>query len=85
MFDWTGDWLGLKKLDEKKGLLFREAKGAHMQLTDEVLRKAFEEFFGPERDAADWAVTKAQHAADFVREVFNGEPNLGGLLGGGEL
>ena len=47
------DWLGLKRLDEKEGLVFKEAPGAHMELDDKVLSKAFKEYFGPERDARD--------------------------------
>lgn len=46
------DWLGLKKLDEKGGLIFRNASGGHMELDDEVLREAFE-YFGPERHESD--------------------------------
>lgn len=48
------DWLGLKELDEKDGLVFRETSGAHMQLNDEDLRKTFEEFFGPEHLAEEY-------------------------------
>lgn len=44
------DWLGLKKLDERDGLEFKVASGAHMELDDEILRQTFEEYFGPERD-----------------------------------
>lgn len=45
------DWLGLKVLDEKKALVFRMVKKAgHMDLTAKLLRKAFVEFFGPERE-----------------------------------
>ncbi|KAJ9636771.1 hypothetical protein H2199_007765 [Coniosporium tulheliwenetii] len=44
---YTEDWLGLKRLDEKKGLVFREAPGAHMELSDKILAKAFKEYFGP--------------------------------------
>ncbi|GAB7349075.1 hypothetical protein MBLNU459_g8034t1 [Dothideomycetes sp. NU459] len=44
------DWLGLKELDEKDALVFRTAPGEHMRLTDKVLREAFKDFFGPERD-----------------------------------
>jgi palmitoyl-protein thioesterase len=47
------DWLGLKKLDEKGGLVFKIAEGKHMQLKDKVLRKAFAEFFGPEKEKDD--------------------------------
>lgn len=47
------DWLGLKELDRKDGMVFRTAGGGHMQLTDKVLKEAFKEFFGPERDGKD--------------------------------
>ncbi|KAK4945365.1 hypothetical protein LTR66_007106 [Elasticomyces elasticus] len=43
------DWLGLKALYKKNGLVFRTAPDAHMELNDKVLSKAFREFFGPER------------------------------------
>ena len=41
------DWLGLKKLDEKGGLVFRETEGGHMQLSDKLLVKVFKDFFSP--------------------------------------
>lgn len=41
------DWLGLKALDEEDKLDFRTAPGEHMQLSEDVLHKAFKEFFGP--------------------------------------
>lgn len=44
------DWIGLKALDEKGGLFFRNASGGHMDLDDKVLREAFGEFFGPDKD-----------------------------------
>lgn len=47
------DWLGLKKLDGKGGLVFRSAPGKHMELETKVLKKAFADFFGPEREAGD--------------------------------
>lgn len=50
---YTEDWLGLKALDKKDGIVFRTAEGKHMQLTDKVLKEAFKEFFGPERKAED--------------------------------
>lgn len=43
------DWLGLRALDEKGGLIFKTAPGQHMQLTDEVLVDAFKTYFGPEK------------------------------------
>jgi palmitoyl-protein thioesterase len=41
------DWLGLKKLDKKGGLIFESTPGEHMRLTDEVLIDAFKTYFGP--------------------------------------
>ncbi|KAF2160788.1 hypothetical protein M409DRAFT_28671 [Zasmidium cellare ATCC 36951] len=41
------DWLGLKVLDERGALVFRSHPGDHMQLDEEVLKGAFEEFLGP--------------------------------------
>lgn len=47
---YTEDWLGLKKLDEQGALVFRNASGRHMDLSEKVLTEAFVDFFGPERD-----------------------------------
>ncbi|KAF2802937.1 palmitoyl-protein thioesterase precursor [Mytilinidion resinicola] len=41
------DWIGLKKLDEKGGLVFKETEGGHMQLTDKVLIDVFKTYYGP--------------------------------------
>ncbi|KAL9111816.1 MAG: hypothetical protein Q9227_003875 [Pyrenula ochraceoflavens] len=41
------DWLGLKELDMKGGLVFEETEGGHMNLDDEVLNKTFRKYFGP--------------------------------------
>lgn len=43
------EWLGLKSLDEKGGLVFKGAPGKHMELDSKVLKEAFTAFFGPER------------------------------------
>ncbi|KAF4547911.1 Palmitoyl protein thioesterase-like protein [Elsinoe fawcettii] len=44
------DWLGLKILDEREKLIFRMVKKAgHMDLSEKLLRRTFEEFFGPSR------------------------------------
>lgn len=43
------DWLGLKKLDKKGGLIFQTTPGDHMQLEEDVLKGTFEEYFGPEK------------------------------------
>ena len=40
------DWLGLKKLDQKGGLVFKITPGKHMQLSDEVLEETFKKYFG---------------------------------------
>ncbi|KAH0167125.1 hypothetical protein KCU67_g4021, partial [Aureobasidium melanogenum] len=43
------DWIGLKYLDRKGALEFRNASGGHMDLTEKVLTEAFVDFFGPEK------------------------------------
>ena len=47
------DWLGLRRLDEKGGLVFKNTTGKHMELSDKDLRDAFGEYFGPERGSED--------------------------------
>ncbi|KAL2130575.1 hypothetical protein VTI74DRAFT_6220 [Chaetomium olivicolor] len=44
---YSEDWLGLRELDRKGGLKFRTAPGDHMQLSEELLKEAFGDFFGP--------------------------------------
>lgn len=44
------DWIGLKKLDEKGGLAFKTAKGAHMQLSDKDLVETFKTYFAPPKE-----------------------------------
>ncbi|KAF2762365.1 palmitoyl-protein thioesterase precursor [Pseudovirgaria hyperparasitica] len=46
------DWIGLKKLDKKGALHFKNVEGEHMHLNDEDLRQAFKEFFGPTSKSA---------------------------------
>lgn len=46
---YTEDWVGLKKLDRKGGLVFKTTPGDHMQLEEDILRDTFETYFGPER------------------------------------
>ncbi|KIW08877.1 uncharacterized protein PV09_00802 [Verruconis gallopava] len=41
------DWLGLRILDRKGGLVFKTAPGEHMRLSEEVLNRTFAEYFGP--------------------------------------
>jgi len=41
------DWIGLKTLDEKKGLIFLEAEGRHMQISEDFLKKIIQKYLGP--------------------------------------
>ncbi|KAF2279280.1 palmitoyl-protein thioesterase 1 precursor [Westerdykella ornata] len=41
------DWLGLRELDERGGLVFRTVKGGHMELDEEDLEDVFRTYFGP--------------------------------------
>lgn len=41
------DWLGLRELDEQGKLDFVTIPGDHMQLSEELLVKTFQEYFGP--------------------------------------
>ncbi|MCJ1381180.1 hypothetical protein MMC17_004289 [Xylographa soralifera] len=41
------DWLGLKTLDEHNKLEFKLTEGGHMQLTDELLKGVFKQYFTP--------------------------------------
>jgi len=41
------DWIGLKKLDQKNGLVFEEIEGEHMRLKDTDLRRLFGKYLGP--------------------------------------
>jgi palmitoyl-protein thioesterase len=54
------DWIGLKKLDEKGGLVFRTTPGAHMQLTDEDLTDVFKTYFAPPKSSLETLSEKVQ-------------------------
>ncbi|KAK2009916.1 palmitoyl protein thioesterase [Colletotrichum eremochloae] len=41
------DWIGLRELDRKGALRFRQIPGEHMQLSQKSLNKTIQEFFGP--------------------------------------
>ncbi|OAA58681.1 palmitoyl-protein thioesterase precursor [Cordyceps fumosorosea ARSEF 2679] len=45
------DWLGLRELDEKGGLVFRSITADHMQIPEQVLNETFRDFFGPGKRA----------------------------------
>lgn len=44
------DWIGLRTLDEKGGLVFEKVKGEHMQLDEKDLERLFGKYFGPMKD-----------------------------------
>lgn len=44
---YTEDWLGLKAMDNEGKLEFLTIPGEHMELSEDGLRKTFEEYFGP--------------------------------------
>lgn len=46
------DWLGLRKLDEEGKLEFKSVPGQHMQLSDQVLKKTFTDYFGPVEESS---------------------------------
>lgn len=41
------DWLGLKILDRKGGLIFDTLKGGHMRLEEDELKETFKKYFSP--------------------------------------
>jgi palmitoyl-protein thioesterase len=43
------DWIGLRQLDEKGGLVFESVQGEHMELDEEELERTFGRYFGAER------------------------------------
>lgn len=58
------DWLGLKRLDEKDGLVFKTTPGAHMRLTDKALNETFKDYFGPV------ASKRSEEERSSVQKVF---------------
>ncbi|KAF2736780.1 palmitoyl-protein thioesterase 1 precursor [Polyplosphaeria fusca] len=57
------DWIGLKKLDEKGGLVFKKTEGGHMTLGDKVLTEVFETYFAPPKSV--WEGVK-----DTIQEII---------------
>lgn len=57
------DWLGLKYLDERGRLDFREAEGPHMSLSEKTLKEAFETYFAPTKGK------KAQKVSEIEMEL----------------
>jgi len=54
------DWIGLKALDEKGGLVFESVEGEHMALKRKDLERTFEKYFGAERLVGNWEVDGRQ-------------------------
>lgn len=50
------DWIGLKELDRKGGLIFRTTPGDHMQLDESLLNDTFREFYGPLKKSSQQTV-----------------------------
>lgn len=68
------DWLGLKKLDEQGKLVFKTHPGEHMQLDEDVLKEAFEEYFGSERREGQDTKVKfdcLEYKPSWLSEVFS--------------
>lgn len=41
------DWIGLKQLDDKGALVFKNITGEHMHLKEDVLEETFKQYFSP--------------------------------------
>ena len=50
------DWIGLRALDEKGGLVFESVEGGHMELDRKDLERTFREYFGAERESRESGV-----------------------------
>lgn len=54
------DWIGLKALDEKGGLVFESVEGEHMELNRKDLERTFKKYFGAERTLGEKVVDGLQ-------------------------
>jgi palmitoyl-protein thioesterase len=54
------DWIGLKKLDEKGGLVFKKTPGGHMALDERDLVDVFQTYFAPPDTSLESVLDKAQ-------------------------
>ncbi|KAL9075228.1 MAG: hypothetical protein Q9157_004081 [Trypethelium eluteriae] len=77
------DWLGLKELDQKDGLIFKTTPGKHMQIGDDDLIYVFKNFFGLPTDGGVgsdpevWnnerleGLTRPSSEDEYTRDVFD--------------
>lgn len=65
------DWIGLRKLDEKSGLVFKTTQGGHMQLDDEVLTDVFETYFAPSKKEKTTSWRENNHVQEVI-ELWHG-------------
>jgi palmitoyl-protein thioesterase len=63
------DWLGLKKLDREGKLHFKSVPGQHMHLTEQVLKKTFEDYFGPVQTSQPDTSSPGLVAQPLFREI----------------
>lgn len=55
---YTEDWIGLKSLDEKGGLVFETVDDKHMSFSEQDLRRLFQKYLGPLKDEGAGAESK---------------------------
>lgn len=60
------DWIGLRELDRKGGLVFESVEGEHMQLNKKDLERAFGKYFGPEREGRGVEGFEKERGGQFV-------------------
>ncbi|GAM84670.1 hypothetical protein ANO11243_026690 [Dothideomycetidae sp. 11243] len=70
---YTNDWLGLRTLDERGGLMYRTVeKAKHMQLSEALLRQAFGDFFGHENRKTALPKTAVSGESKWQHALFAG-------------
>ena len=64
------DWIGLKSLDERGALVFRNVTGGHMQMKEKELKKMFADYFGPLESRGDeWVEEVVDEIDGWLEEV----------------
>lgn len=66
------DWIGLKQLDEKGGLVFESVRGGHMELHDKDLKRLFKRYLGPLHKNKD----KSDKSEDMKQDVLRADMKL---------